>query len=137
MHVASLMNHVYLCLPHLRSLLCTCVVARWMWTIVVLRETSGGRGIRRAGTGSASRYMYMHMYMCTHVVKCPPVHMYMHVAHVCICTSVYNSSSIHLNICLTQCNTVNFSRRRFCMTCDCTRSGTCIHIMLHVCTARV
>ena len=28
-----------------------------------------------------------------------------------------------LRLLFLQCNTVNFSRRRFCMTCDCTRGG--------------
>ena len=36
-----------------------------MWTIVVLRETSGGRGTRRVGTGCALRYF---LYTCVHTL---------------------------------------------------------------------
>ena len=78
----------------------TCVAVEWMSTTVEPRGTSGGIETTRAETGSASRLDCLFLYTCVHAVAL---------------------------LYLAQCNTVNFSRRRFCMTCDCTRTGNSLH----------
>ena len=81
---------------------------------------------------SVHALVHVQMYM---YIQCT---MYMYTGlYVCVLYNVHVHVLVLCDVIFLQCNTVNFSRRRFCMTCDCPRSGEPLHTPCMQCLVEI